>query len=144
MRNGISADAVRAYGRTLPQLTTYVNSLAPTQDSLLSKVRREVSSRLLKGTIVGVEGLTQFTQGSDANNIRILAKFDKLQSWLVALNDNVSVTAAQYIDIKSGTGVLRLYNDARGLTWNNAKLLTHDTIGPYIPQGALLHLVSSG
>lgn len=135
VRNGISADAVRAYGRTLPQLTTYVNSLAPTQDSLLSKVRREVSSRLLKGTIVGVEGLTQFTQGSDANNIRILAKFDKLQSWLVALNDNVSVTAAQYIDIKSGTGVLRLYNDARGLTWNNAKLLTHDTIGPYIPQG---------
>lgn len=135
VRNGISADAVRAYGRTLPQLTTYVNSLAPTQDSLLSKVRREVSSRLLKGTIVGVEGLTQFTQGSDANNIRILAKFDKLQSWLIARNDNVSVTAAQYIDIKSGTGVLRLYNDARGLTWNNAKLLTHDTIGPYIPQG---------
>ncbi|EDD7889892.1 hypothetical protein BXK49_15955 [Salmonella enterica subsp. enterica serovar Enteritidis] len=135
VRNGISADAVRAYGRTLPQLTTYVNSLAPTRDSLLSKVRREVSSRLLKGTIVGVEGLTQFTQGSDANNIRILAKFDKLQSWLIARNDNVSVTAAQYIDIKSGTGVLRLYNDARGLTWNNAKLLTHDTIGPYIPQG---------
>lgn len=135
VRNGISADAVRAYGRTLPQLTTYVNSLAPTQNSLLSKVRREVSSRLLKGTIVGVEGLTQFTQGSDANNIRILAKFDKLQSWLIARNDNVSVTAAQYIDIKSGTGVLRLYNDARGLTWNNAKLLTHDTIGPYIPQG---------
>lgn len=135
VRNGISADAVRAYGRTLPQLTTYVNSLAPTQSSLLSKVRREVSTRLLRGTIVGVEGLTQFTQGSDANNIRILAKFDKLQSWLIAQNDNVSVTAAQYIDIKSGTGVLRLYNDARGLTWNNAKLLTHDTIGPYIPQG---------
>lgn len=135
VRNGISADAVRAYGRTLPQLTTYVNSLAPTQSSLLSKVRREVSTRLLRGTIVGVEGLTQFTQGSDANNVRILAKFDKLQSWLIAQNDNVSVTAAQYIDIKSGTGVLRLYNDARGLTWNNAKLLTHDTIGPYIPQG---------
>ncbi|ANZ50362.1 putative virion structural protein [Erwinia phage vB_EamM_Phobos] len=135
VRNGISADAVRVYNRTLPQLTTYINALAPTTASFVTKVRREVTSRALKGTIVGVEGLTQFTQGSDANNIRILSKFDKLTSWLVAQTDNVSVTAAQYIDIKAGTGVLRLYNDVRGLQWNNEKLLTHDTIGPYIPQG---------
>ncbi|ANZ49015.1 virion structural protein [Erwinia phage vB_EamM_EarlPhillipIV] len=135
VRNGISADAVRIYNRTLPQLTTYVNGLAPTAANLATKVRRETTARLLRGTIVGVEGLTQHTQGSDASNIRILSKFDKLQSWLIARNDNISVTAAQYIDIKAGTGVLRLYNDGRGLTWNGSKLLTHDTVGPYIPQG---------
>ena len=132
-RDGISRASVIAFGKTLAQLTSYVNERCQTTSDLSNKIPR-AGWKNLHGELLLANGhggivnkITPSTHGSIIN--LMVGGVDAYG------RANVVTTARNNKPLRmlSGKNELILYPDDRALTYNGLPIVTRDTIGGYVP-----------
>lgn len=136
-RNGLAANTDKAYGLTLAQLVLQINNQLPTLTQITTQKMKKVGD-VLTGPIITAGGLTKFSRGPNDTSYDSITKVDKDVSGTVA-KGNIRGTSGKMVTFNAGNGSLALYPDLpSGLKWNGKKVLTSDTIGPYVPIGGEL------
>lgn len=136
-RNGLAANTDKAYGLTLAQLVLSVNNQLPTLTQITA-TKMLTTGGPITGPIITSDGLTKFSRGPNDTSYDSITKIDKGVSGSTA-KGNIRATSLKLVTMQAGNGSLVLYPDLpSGLKWNGKKILTSDTIGPYVPIGGEL------
>lgn len=133
-RNGLAADTTKAYNQTLAQLVLTINNQLPSLTTIAAQKMLKTGGALT-GPIITAEGSTKFSRGPTDTAYDSITKIDKAVAGSVA-KANITGSSSTLVTFQAGNGSLILYPDvASGLKWNGKKILTTDTIGPYVPIG---------
>lgn len=121
-----AANASKLFGRTLPQLTQYINERSASQSDLNIKLLK-IGRKIITDGIRFKNGVGYIS----TTNTQISINNKQLA---VTARDEVKIdTKSKAIHFKAGNNTLSLYPDNRRLRFNNVELLNTDTVGPHIP-----------